>query len=380
MLTKGYQWVYFAFYIDMVVMLLVGIFRSRLPQPINEKGLIKEYRYSKILGFAFFLPITIIAACRTSFIDTGDYILMYNYTAPDFSTVHDGKVGNIETGFIYFMAILNRITSDPQILFIISSIVINACFIKFIYNNCIDVPFGLMIFLCQIWTDSMNGLRQFIVAGIVCLAWESWAKKERTIKNDLALIAIVLLCMQFHKSVLICAVIFLITRGKLFNIGTIASIVGTIALYAIPSVYRFLFETVFASDSYSEYETTNSGMSVMRLLVCAVPLIFIILQYYVNRDDAENPHDITNWMMNIAIFSFCCSVLAMKMVYFARLTIYLNLFNIVLIPNLIHKTIKGNMKVVIKIAAFFLYVVYFFYQMDAYGGYMSKQFNLMFLD
>lgn len=379
MLTKGYQWVYFAFYIDMVVMLLVGIFRSRLPQPINEKGLVKEYRYSKILGFAFYLPITIIAACRTYFIDTADYVLMYEHTLPDFSTIHDGMTGDIETGFLYFMALLNRITSDPQILFIISSIIINYCFIKFIYDNCVDVPFALMIFLCQTWTDSMNGLRQFLVAGIVCIAWNKWAKSERKILNDLLFVALIVLCMQFHKSVLICAVIFLITRGKLFNIGTIVSIVGTIALYAIPSVYRFLFEIVFASDSYSEYETTNSGMSVMRLLVCAVPLIFIILQYYINREDAENPHDITNWMMNIAIFSFCCSLLAMKMVYFSRLSIYFDMFNIVLIPNLIDKAIKNNVKVVIKIAAFILYTVFFLYQMKAYGGYM-KAFDLCFLN
>ena len=378
MLTKGYQWVYLAFYIDMVVMLLVGIFRSRLPQPINEKGLVKEYRYSKILGFAFYLPITIIAACRTYFIDTADYVLMYEHTLPDFSTIHDGMTGDIETGFLYFMALLNRITSDPQILFIISSIIINYCFIKFIYDNCVDVPFALMIFLCQTWTDSMNGLRQFLVAGIVCIAWNKWAKSERKILNDLLFVALIVLCMQFHKSVLICAVIFLITRGKLFNIGTIVSIVGTIALYAIPSVYRFLFEIVFASDSYSEYETTNSGMSVMRLLVCAVPLIFIILQYYINREDAENPHDITNWMMNIAIFSFCCSLLAMKMVYFSRLSIYFDMFNIVLIPNLIDKAIKNNVKVVIKIAAFILYTVFFLYQMKAYGGYM-KAFDLCFL-
>lgn len=379
MLTKGYQWVYLAFYIDMVVMLLVGIFRSRLPQPINEKGLVKEYRYSKILGFAFYLPITIIAACRTYFIDTADYVLMYEHTLPDFSTIHDGMTGDIETGFLYFMALLNRITSDPQILFIISSIIINYCFIKFIYDNCVDVPFALMIFLCQTWTDSMNGLRQFLVAGIVCIAWNKWAKSERKILNDLLFVALIVLCMQFHKSVLICAVIFLITRGKLFNIGTIVSIVGTIALYAIPSVYRFLFEIVFASDSYSEYETTNSGMSVMRLLVCAVPLIFIILQYYINREDAENPHDITNWMMNIAIFSFCCSLLAMKMVYFSRLSIYFDMFNIVLIPNLIDKAIKNNVKVVIKIAAFILYTVFFLYQMKAYGGYM-KAFDLCFLN
>lgn len=379
MLTKGYQWVYFAFYIDMVVMLLVGIFRSRLPQPINEKGLVKEYRYSKILGFAFYLPITIIAACRTYFIDTADYVLMYEHTLPDFSTIHDGMTGDIETGFLYFLALLNRITSDPQILFIISSIIINYCFIKFIYDNCVDVPFALMIFLCQTWTDSMNGLRQFLVAGIVCIAWNKWAKSERKILNDLLFVALIVLCMQFHKSVLICAVIFLITRGKLFNIGTIVSIVGTIALYAIPSVYRFLFEIVFASDSYSEYETTNSGMSVMRLLVCAVPLIFIILQYYINREDAENPHDITNWMMNIAIFSFCCSLLAMKMVYFSRLSIYFDMFNIVLIPNLIDKAIKNNVKVVIKIAAFILYTVFFLYQMKAYGGYM-KAFDLCFLN
>ena len=379
MLEKGYQWVYLTFYVDLFIVFMVSAFKRTYPATLNDHGLIKEYRYSKVLGLLFCVPITIISACRTAFIDTGDYVLMFNYTAPDFSTINDGVVGDVETGFIYFLAILKRITLDPQILFIVTSVWIYFAFVKFMYENCIDVPFALLIFLCRMWTDSMNGLRQYIVASVVCLVWTKWARSNKSLKNDLIMVLIIILCTQFHKSVLICAIIFLITRGKFFNIGTKISMLGTVALFTIPGLYNFLFDNLLASDNYSDYKDANAGMGIMRLLVNLVPVIFIIINRNKNKYDTENPDDITNWMMNISLFSVCCSVMAMKMVYFARLNIYFDIFNVVLIPNLIEKNIDGKIKLIIKPVAFCLYSIFFFYQMKAYGSYMSNQFDLSFL-
>ena len=379
MLEYGYQWVYFAFYISLVLAFIIGVFKVRQPEPVFDRGLEKNYSYSKFLGVLFLFPITFIAACRTYFIDTADYVLMYEHTASDFSTVNDGTIGNVEKGFIYFMALLKKVSDDPRILFIVTSIIICVSFVVFIYDNCVDVPFALIIFLCQTWTGTMNGLRQFLVAAIVSLGWTKWTKSQKSIKNDILFVGLIILCSFFHKSVLICIVVFLMSRGMFFNIGTIISIIGTILLLVFPGFYRFVFEVVLSSESYSEYENITSQMGFMRLLVCAVPIILIIINRINDKESTYNPNDRVNWMMNICVFNFCCAILAMKMVFFARLSIYFSLFDIVIIPNLISKNFNEKTRSIIKMIAVFLYVIFFVYQMKAYGGYMES-FKLCFLE
>lgn len=371
------SWVYGAFYVDLIFIILIFIFQQQRETAFAEFGIIRNNTYSKFLGFLFFIPITFVAGARTFFIDTADYIGMYQDVGTDFHNINFQHFGSVEHGYLYFTCLLNRISTDPQLLFFVTAIIINYCFIKFIYENCDDAPFALLIFLCQTWTSTMNGLRQYLVAAILCIAWSIWVKKEQNIKNDAYMILIIIGLSFFHRSVLICIVVMLIARGKFFNLGTFIILVGTLALYFIPGVYSFLFETVFASDDYSVYEEVTGTMGIMRFLVCCVPIFFMIVSYFSNREELMDPNNRTNWIMNMCVFDFCCSVLALKMVFFARLGIYFSIFNIVIIPTLINRGIKGNLKTTIKVTGYLMYLFYFFYQMKAYGGYMER-FTLFF--
>lgn len=380
MLEQGYQWVYAAFYFDLLIILMIRAFQMNNQTVINDHGLIKTKSFSKLLAVVFIAPLAFIAGSRTSFIDTGDYIEMYKLVGSDLKNIDFSKfASNIEKGYLYFTCVLNKISSDPQLLFFVSSIIICSFFVVFVYSNCEDVPFGLLIFLCRMWTDSMNGLRQCLVAAILCYAWTIWAKSGRKVKNDIIFALFILLLATLHKSVLICLVVFLISRGNFLNIGTKIVIVATLVIFFIPGAYSLIFENMFFDD-YANYENDNGTMGIMRFCVNAVPFVLILILKLIEKDKLSFSDDINNWMMNICLFDFCCSVLALKMVFFARLSIYFGIFNAVMIPNLVHRIFKTKSSLIfVKIFAFSLYLIFFLYQMDAYGGYMQN-IGLFFLD
>lgn len=378
MLEYGYQWVYAAFYTDIIMLLIIALFRMPLPELVNDHGLKKEYSYSKVLGFLFLIPITYISASRTYFIDTIDYMRMYKAVGSDFSAIDFEYFPTVEKGYLYFTCFLNKISSDPQILFIITSIVIYVSFIMFIYKNCCDVPFALMIFMCQSWTSTMNGMRQFFAAAVTYLAWNYWAYSDKKWKKHIVLILAVLIAMQFHKSAIIVLLVFYMCKGKLFNVKTIIVLLGSFVIFMFPFVYDFLFEVLLSESDYANYENVSNGMGLMRFLVGCVPIVLVLINKAMFKYENDDENDISNWMMNVVIFNFCCSLLSLKMVYFARLATYFGLFSGVMVPNIINKCFKGKSYLYIKVFAFFLYIIYFLYQMYAYGDYM-KLFDLCFL-
>ena len=365
------KWVYYAYFANIFIILLMEVGKRSQPIAINDRGLIKEYHYSKVLSFLFLIPITVVSASRTYFIDTIDYIRMYKAVGSDFASIDFEYFGNVEKGYLYFTAFLNRITDDPQLLFIVSSILIYVCFIIFTYDNSEDLPFSLMLFMCLSWTGTMNGMRQYMAASIVYIFWNYWSKSKQKWYNHLIMIAGIVLAMQFHKSAIICIFVYFLARGSFFNLGMKILGVGTFAMFLFPSIYRYVFETLLADDAYSSYENVSEGMGIMRFIVGCVPIVLCIIYANVNKERVHDKCDINNWMMNMMLFSFYCSVLALKMVFFSRLGGYFGWYGTVMLPALIKKSFSPNVAKIIKMVAIIMYIIFFLYQMKAYGGYME---------
>lgn len=366
------KWVYYAYFANIFIILLMEVGKRPQPIAINDRGLIKEYHYSKVLSFLFLIPITIVSASRTYFIDTIDYIRMYKAVGTDFASIDFEYFGNVEKGYLYFTAFLNRITDDPQLLFIVSTILIYVCFIIFAYDNSEDLPFSLLLFMCLEWTGTMNGMRQYMAASIVYIFWNYWSKSKQKWYNHLIMIAGIVLAMQFHKSAIICILVYFLARGNFFNLGMKILGVGTFAMFLFPPIYRYVFEVLLTDDTYSSYENVSEGMGIMRFIVGCVPIVLCIIYANVNKERVHDKCDINNWMMNMMLFSFYCSVLALKMVFFSRLGGYFGWYVIVMIPALIKKSFRPDVAKIIKMVAIIMYIIFFLYQMKALGGYMEK--------
>lgn len=362
------SWLYGAYIVSLLLILLIELTKR---YNVNKKGIVEKKYYNPMLIFMYICPLTYVAACRYSFWDTSDYRLMYEAIGESFVNVFNNTVSHVEKGYLLFTALLNRISHNSQFLIIVSSIFILFIACYFLYKESTDIPLSFLIFSSQIWMATMNGLRQYMVAATLWLVWRKWSKSTQCKKNDLLFILAILLMALFHKSVLICIPIFFCTRGKLWNKKVIVCIGTALVMIFVSPIYNLIFNFLLGGTEYAGYVDTNATMGISRFIICCFPVILIWLYYFIYLRNNNNKSNKVIWMMNLSCLNFVCNILALKMVYFARIGIYFSIFDLIIIPYCIDKCFTKNSRKIIKILLFAFYAFFFYKQMIAYGGYAT---------
>ena len=370
-------WIYGAFYISIVVALL---FKSRIVFVNHNNRVIghNEKRNNVVLMAMYAIPLMFVAACRYEFIDTSDYRNMYQIIGPSINNALKGAVQRVEKGYLLFTALLNYISTDSQFLFIISSIIIIGCFCHFISCEATreNITFCLISFSTSLWISTMNGLRQILVAAVICLLWMKWSKMQYSLRNSIPFIIAIVILSSIHLSILICIPIFAITRGKLFNKAIGIAFLITTLMLAFSPLYEWFFLSLLRNTSYSSMINTETKMGIPRLILRSIPMVFIILYKVTGRDRTEKNYRLV-WMLNMSVLSFLFSILSLRMVYFSRVRIYFNIFSIVSLPLLIDRCFNKNTAKVIKVLLCIFYILLFHYQNNAYGQEITE-FKLFF--
>ena len=364
-------WLYGAYYISIGIAILILITQKTI---VSERRRIKKKCYNPVLTFIYICPLIYVSACRYKFWDTDDYRLMYMAVGESFENVFNNVTGHVEKGYLLFTVLLNKITSDSQILIIVSSVFTLFVVCYFLYRESTDLSISLLIFSSQTWMTTMNGLRQYMVVAMLCLAWIKWTKrKKHSKKRDLIFILSVLLMSTFHRSVLVCIPMFFLARGKLLNRKVIICIGIATLMVLVPSVYTFFFGILLGGSEYENYISTGATMGILRFIICCFPIFMICLYYHIYLKKKNKELDRKEiWMMNLSCLGFACNILALKMVYFARIGIYFNIFDLIVIPYCIEKCFSKKSKNFIIILLFVFYVYFFYVQMNAYGSFATN--------
>lgn len=356
------------YFVAFIVMLLIATRRSY--QYENEYGELKTYtQNSKFLIAILMLALIIVSGFRNKFIDTADYRYMYGIIGKNLENVFNGSVPRVEKGYLFFTYLLNLINTDSQFLLIVTSIITVFTTVKFITRESSDIAFSMWMFFCIDYINTMNGVRQVMAGAIAAILWSLLYGSEQTRKKDVLYIAGILLLATVHKSILICIPVILLSRKRFMSFATWGFIIGSVMMLAVPGLYYAVLEGVLGGSSYTEFFSTSAGMGIARFIVKTVPIMLIIVSSFRGFDFREEDAR-TQWMLNIVVFNSCCSLLALRMVYFARLSIYFNFFDFILMPYLI-ETAFGKDGKIVKGIAYILYAVYYFVQINAFGGYIS---------
>lgn len=235
-----------------------------------------------------------------------------------------------------------------------------------------DLPLSFVIFSSQIWMSTMNGLRQYMVAAALWLAWRIWSKSTRCIKNDLLFILAIILMSSFHKSVLICIPLFFCSRGKLLNKKVTLCIAVAIVMILVSPIYNLLFNFLLGGTEYANYIDTNTNMGILRFVICCFPIILIWLYHFICVRDSDDRPDKMIWMMNMSCINFAFNILALKMVYFARIGMYFTIFDLIVIPYCIDQCFTEKSRKLMKVLLVAFYALFFYRQLLAYGGYATN--------
>lgn len=367
-------WLYGAFAASITLALMMKYrIRIRAREPAWEN---KSNQQQRVLVVLCFIPLIFVSACRYQFIDTSDYRSIYEQIGPHWVNAFNNTVPRIEKGFLLLTVILNKFSTNPQLLIIVSSIVTNVFFAIFIAEESDDIYFSIILYSCQLWMSTMNGLRQMLVASVVCLLWRKWVNSNNDWKETLKFIIWILLLSTIHLSVLFALPLFFFARGKILNKWILGIALIASVLLAFPIAYQILFSSILGNTSYSTMVNTEATMGIARFLLNCLPMVFVIIYCFQKKGAVEqNPKVV--WMINLTFLSFVFNVLSLRMVYFSRFRMYFGIFTIVIISALLNRCLAKKDAKIVKTIVIILYIGVFLVQMKAFGKDVTE-FKLFF--
>ncbi|MDY2627199.1 MAG: EpsG family protein [Lachnospiraceae bacterium] len=168
-----------------VIVLLAGLYLCRVRLVFERENDFRRKKrvqgWNAFLVFAFVLFV-LVASFRSSEVgaDTYSYAVLFNKFADGESFESVKSIAStIEIGYLVFIKIISMFTDNTVIFFMVHSIIIYGCFLKYLKENSEDVIMSVMFFTALCFTSTFNIMRQYLAIGLVLSALTMFRKKKR---------------------------------------------------------------------------------------------------------------------------------------------------------------------------------------------------------
>lgn len=308
-------------------------------------------RYNNFFIIIIIMSLTFISGFRKAGTDYYTYkFLFLTQGSPDFLISEDST----EIGFKILCKMLYKVSNDPQILFLITSLIISVCMIMALkkYSKIFELSVYLYI-TTFMYYSSMNILRQWIATAIIFLGFKFLYERKWYIYFP-----IVIFASLFHSSAIIMILIYFIVNHKIISIQNLIKLIifiGGFILYnyTIKIFFDFLQTTKYA-NYINEFAKTGHGVNTLRVLVYLAPVLLIVLMY---KKINLNINIKDSIVFNLCLIGFLIMLLGKKHAYFARMCVFFEPYYLLLIPNLV-LTFKDKER---RIMYYLIVVFYFLY-------------------
>lgn len=287
-----------------------------------------EGNKTKLYVVLCFAVLTIIAGARATTVGVDTPQFCWAYTA--IGSTSWGSLRStfrFEWGFLILCKLLNYISSDPQLLIAVSSVIINVPIGIFIYRN--STKPGLSIFLylgLTLYTQNMNIMRNAMAVAFVLLAFE--ALKER---RNVLFFALIALATGFHQTAP-----FLLILWPLWRLGFNRK---TLLVYCVLCVVLFVFATP-ASDLlatllgrdkiYNESFTGSNYFGALFKVLLALFITGVIFNYMrVGQKQGVALTQVDRFYCHMLMLWIVFASLGMQIEIFARIGVYFSIFAVV---------------------------------------------------
>ncbi|WP_053984387.1 EpsG family protein [Niameybacter massiliensis] len=315
-----------------------------------------------------FAILFIVSGFRTGVGDTYFYKHSYEIVGEKLAA---GDMEGIKTlfaeelGFNALMVGLNYITPDPQILVLVMAFITNILNLKSIYKYARPFELGIYLYFATvIFYVTMNGMRQAFVASIFFCLGIQLIKKQKFFRY----VILTLFLATFHNSALIFIPLYFIGKkeawGKLFWWIAGFFIAATTAFRPfMPMVVEMLEGGRY--DAYAQdMASGGEGVNTIRILIMLVPLVLA----YLVKDDLKQQWEDSSLFIFMSLLNFGFMLLASQYLYFYRVCIYFELFNLALIPRCLG-CLKGKISRIAYVYLIGFYALFCYYQVAiTWGG------------
>jgi transmembrane protein EpsG len=307
-------------------------------------------RLNKLFVFLVIVTLALVSGLRNNIGDTIFYMHSYkitHYTLGDIDFSGD-------FGFNILQLLLQMISTDPQILVLVTATLTNILIIIILNQYSRIFELSVYVYITSgMFTTSMNGIRQYLAAAIVFTA-----TKYILDGNFKKYALIILLASTVHKSALVLLPIYFIVRREAWS--KVTYILIALSIFIVLGFNQFS-EMLFATIDDTQYghykDFSEGGVNLLRVIVNAAPVIIA----YIGRYKLKLVWPKSDYIVNLSIISMVFIIIASQNWIFARFNIYFGLYNLILISWIL-KVFKDNNKRLIYYGLLVSYFIYFYYE------------------
>lgn len=310
-----------------------------------------------IVGVVIFAYVT---GQRFAFGDTLSYMSSFenaNTTVPD--VLSNFQFGKEHLFLLIKVFIKQYISVEPRVFIEIISFITIVPLLYFYFNYSGDLKFAFLLFvLSGCWEHTMNGLRQYLTCAIMLMALSLLYKRKWYLY-----IPIVILAAQIHTSAYIFIVVYFIANKPAWGKFTkIMLVIGLFLLVTYPVTGSFMNNLFVESTDYgSKYNIVefSNNINMFRLAVMSVPVVVS----FINRKNMIGKYKYYDIVFNMSLLCAMCTLIGLFSAVYARLNLYFEVFNVILLVWNINDMVKQEKYKWIKSVCIVCFIAYFIYQM-----------------
>jgi transmembrane protein EpsG len=305
---------------------------------------------NRFLALIVALALALVSGLRVNIGDT--FLYMHSYSIGNFTweSVKDSH----DIGFNILQMLLKQLSDDPQILILTTGIVTNLLIVMVLYKYTRLFELSVYLYITTgTFTISMNGMRQFLAAAIVLTATKFLLEGKWK-----PYILIVVLASFIHQSSFIMIPIYFIVRRKAWT-RTTAILLGLAVLIVVGfNEFSELLFTAIKDTQYGSYESFDEGgANVLRAIVWIIPIVIA----YFGREKLRSIFPKSDIIVNISLVGVVLMIISTQNWIFARMAIYFNLYQLILIAWLI-KVFREKDQKFVYIAILVAFFLFYFYE------------------
>lgn len=333
-----------------------------------KKGLRRENIVPKYLSYLTFFLLIFFVGMRTNVLDTSTYIDFFESLPRSIFKINPNNTYGFETGFVVFSILIKQfISTNPNVWLMIIALISGICVMIPLRKYSLNFGFSAFLFISTTsFSWMINGMRQFICVTIL-FYFTNLILEHKTFKY----IILVLLLSTIHTSCIIAIPVYFLVQDKPWDKKNIFLVALVVCVLLFTGSFVSVLNQLLLGTTYegiTSQFSNDDGVNLIRVLVNAMPtIIAFIFRKRLEKIDSK----IINLCINMSFVSTMLYVIgsATSGILVGRLPIYFSLYNLILLPNMIEYLIKPKHRILVYIVCGFLYIIYFYYQMDiAWNG------------
>jgi len=338
-------------WINLAIVFIFSFLSRVFVRPVDINQTITDYpKPNKIFVFLVMACLVIISGLRTNIGDT--YFYKFSYERNDF-TWEQVSSGN-DIGFGILQMILKNFSEDPQTLIFTTALITNILIIIVFYNYSRLFEMSTFIYITGgTHLVSMNGMRQ-VLAAAICFAAIKFLMNRNFVKYAL----VIILASTIHFSALIMLPVYFLVHLKAWSKYTFLMVAASIAIVFSFETFTSILFSALEDTQYSEYSTFDEGgANVIRVAVSAAPLFIA----YVGREKLRQIFPKIDYIVNMSILGLLFMIISTQSWIFARVSIYFNLYQLILVSWILEAFTKKDQKF-LYYCIVICYLAYYYYE------------------